>query len=132
MSCQEYELAFMSKPGWGLIHERDELWVQVLCSRYNCGSDLILHMNFSRMCSTTWKGIYAVQSEVERIMGWQVGNGQTTLFWRDRWVPRNQPLCDSVIHFIPPHLEGAIAGNLVKQWGEWNWHLFSSLLPNFT
>lgn len=32
--------AFMSKLGWGLIHNHDKLWVKVLRSKYQCGGDL--------------------------------------------------------------------------------------------
>ena len=38
--ARHLNLAFMSKLGWGLIHKRDELWVQVLRSRYRYGTDL--------------------------------------------------------------------------------------------
>ena len=39
--AQAVNSAFLSKLGWGLIHKRDELWVQVLRSKYKCGTDLI-------------------------------------------------------------------------------------------
>ena len=44
--ARDVNLAFLSKLGWGLIHTRDELWVQVLRSRDKCGDDLIPHIHY--------------------------------------------------------------------------------------
>ena len=58
-------LAFMAKLGWGLVHQRDELWVKVLRSKYGCGEDLIPSISLKQGCSNVWKGICAAWPSVQ-------------------------------------------------------------------
>ena len=50
-------LAFLAKLGWGLVHNREELWVQVLRNRYGCGDYLIPNVSMRQECSNVWRGI---------------------------------------------------------------------------
>ena len=102
--ARNINLAFTSKLGWGLIHKRDELWVQVIPSRYNREMDLIPIVQSTRNCSNTWKGICVAWHEVESNLGWRIGNGSVAHFWTDKWMSHGQKLQDVAMIDIPHHL----------------------------
>ena len=95
--ARDTNLAFMSKLGWGLIHKWDELWVQVLKSRYKCRFDLIHHLRTAHKGSNIWKGIYVARPEVERNLGWWVSDGCFIDFWRDKWLPNCPNMLNAVV-----------------------------------
>ena len=70
--------AFMQKVGWGLINDRDELWVQVIRSRYYCGNDIIPRISWRNGGSNLWKGVCKVWSDISRI--WVGVLGMVELF----------------------------------------------------
>ena len=129
--ARNVNLSFMSKLGWGLIHKRDELWVQVLRSRYNCGADLIPRVQLKRNCSNIWKGICAAWSNVENNLAWRVGNGHSIDFWKSNWVPNCKQLIDFAHSPVPPHIVDLKFVNFVNHLGQWNWHLISQYLPQW-
>ena len=58
-------LAFMSKLGWGLIYNRDDLWVKVLRGKYSCGSNLIHVVSMKHGCSNLWSRICEAWHHIE-------------------------------------------------------------------
>ena len=87
----------MTKLGWNLIHNRDELWVKVLRSKYKCGDDLIPSVTIEPGASNLWKGIVAAWPMVENNLIWRLGNGQPILFWRHKWIPQLGCLSDHAL-----------------------------------
>ena len=92
--AQILNLSYMSKLGWNLVHNHDELWVKVLWSRYGCGSDLLPKVELRNGCSNIWKGIVRAWEGVENNLMWRVGDGLSVRFWVDNWIPHFQPLRD--------------------------------------
>ena len=45
------------RPSWGLIQNHDDLRVQVLRSKYCCGSDILPPVQYRQGSSNMWKGI---------------------------------------------------------------------------
>lgn len=54
---KEQNQAFMMKLGWKLINRRDDLWVNVIRTKYKCGNDLKPRIDEGRTGSNTWLGI---------------------------------------------------------------------------
>lgn len=70
----------MMKLGWGIMTNRDALWVQVLRFKCNCGN---LPIPVMRCASHTWRGIVQCWPIVEQGFSWLINNGQSVRFWRD-------------------------------------------------
>ncbi|KAF7830690.1 putative glycerophosphodiester phosphodiesterase, protein kinase RLK-Pelle-LRK10L-2 family [Senna tora] len=79
--------AMLTKLGRRLIEDRNSLWAKVVRSKYKCGSDLIPLVDKRRKGSCVWKGICKVWERVEQGLKWNLGDGNTVRFWKDRWVP---------------------------------------------
>ena len=121
---------FLSKLGWGLIHKRDELWVQVLRSKYKCGTDLIPQVQRHANCSNLWKGICSTWPVVQDNLIWRLGNGNSVSFWQDKWIPSCSRLRDHLLQSVPAHLVNVKVKDLVLNSGGWDWNSFQHLLPS--
>ena len=122
-------MAFLSKFGWGLIHNHDGLWVQVLRSWYKCGSDLIPHIHRSQNSSNVWKGICASWHIVEHNLGLKLGDRQSISFWDARWVPHCASLHEIANHAVLSHLDNLKVMDVVSATTGWDWPFISSLIP---
>ncbi|KAK4267368.1 hypothetical protein QN277_024155 [Acacia crassicarpa] len=63
-----FNQAYLMKLGWRLIARRDDLWVKVVRSKYNCGIDMIPKIDLKRAGSNLWNGIKRTWSKVEEGM----------------------------------------------------------------
>ncbi|KAL9434745.1 hypothetical protein AB3S75_029395 [Citrus x aurantiifolia] len=61
---------------------------------------------------------------------WNIGNGETVRFWGDCWVTSLKPLADFVTQPIPNELLNKRTVDFLDGAGNWNWTLFSHLVPN--
>jgi hypothetical protein len=89
--------SLLAKWRWKLLQLEDELWKSIVTARY--GEEVCGWVNFSdqsmhRMASSWWRNICLLdkgslwfENGVEKI----VKNGNTTLFWEERWMG-GQPL----------------------------------------
>ncbi|KAL9451429.1 hypothetical protein AB3S75_013068 [Citrus x aurantiifolia] len=59
-----------------------------------------------------------------------IGDGEKVRFWWDCWVTTSNPLADFVTQPIPNTLLSKRVADFVDETGNWNWSLFSHLLPN--
>ena len=126
---KDSNLAFMTKLGWNLVQNRDELWVKVLRSKYKCGSDLIPSVSLKPGASNLWKGIVVAWPIVEDNLIWHLGNGQSIKFWRHNWVPQMGCLSNyATVNLLNDELEKTIA-DFVNSDGNWDWHRLMSFLP---
>ena len=121
--------AFMQKVGWGLINDRDELWVQVIRSRYSCGNDIIPRISWRNGGSNLWKGVCKVWSDMQQNLGWRIGDGRTVRFWLDSWVPRVRALSSFATKQISPGDLQDVVASFVNSEGNWDWQRLHSVLP---
>ncbi|KAH9724217.1 putative ribonuclease H protein [Citrus sinensis] len=63
-------------------------------------------------------------------MRWNIGDGERVRFWWDCWVTTSSPLAEFVTQPIPNTLLSKRVADFVDETGNWNWSLFSHLLPN--
>ncbi|XP_061362932.1 uncharacterized protein LOC133306628 [Gastrolobium bilobum] len=121
--------AFSMKLGFGLLANRDDLWAKVLCSKYKVGDDLMPRLNCCRNVSNTWRGIqnsWEVVKEGTRI---SLGDGESTKFWLDHWLPCDGNLLDKVSVSFPEEFQHWKVAECVTN-GEWEWDKFSPYLSD--
>ena len=82
--AKDVNLAFLSTLGWGLIHNHDELWVQVLRNHCKCGDDLIPRIYYGQNSSNLLKEIRSAWPIVEQNLGWKLRKGNSISLWDDR------------------------------------------------
>ncbi|BBH09066.1 hypothetical protein Prudu_021464 [Prunus dulcis] len=92
--------ALLAKVGWRL-HQNDKgLWAKIYESKYLKGKSVLdSSLMFRQDCSTTWKGVMYGVELLRQGVGWRVGKGDTTKFWKDSWLI-DEPLLkhDGVLH----------------------------------
>ncbi|KAE8664772.1 hypothetical protein F3Y22_tig00112738pilonHSYRG00339 [Hibiscus syriacus] len=87
--------AFLIKLGYNFLTHPETLWVKVCRSKYKINSQLPIHLN-ARNCSYVWRSLSKVRCFVRNNVCWSLGNGQSTNYWTDTWIPGNQPIGDRI------------------------------------
>ncbi|KAF7841372.1 ribonuclease H [Senna tora] len=64
--------AFMTKLGWRLVNQRDDLWVRVLRSKYRCGDDILPDVKISSNSSRLWRAVVRNWNHVPDGMEWRL------------------------------------------------------------
>ena len=122
-------LAFMTKIGWNLDHNRDDLWVRVLRSHYQCSTDVIPHVSVRSNCSNLWKGVCEAWKHVEGNLIWRIGNGHSDWFWFDNWDPKVGCLVPHASIPLVDHMLEAKVSDFINSDGGWDWPRLLSILP---
>lgn len=65
-SLRMVNTAYLMKLGWGLLTNRDALWVQVLRFKYGCGNLNIPSIKCTSRASHLWRGVCQAWPEVEK------------------------------------------------------------------
>ncbi|KAI5327874.1 hypothetical protein L3X38_027270 [Prunus dulcis] len=92
--------ALLAKVGWRLHKNDKRLWAKIYESKYLKGKSVLdSSLMFRQDCSTTWKGVMYGVELLRQGIGWRVGKGDTTKFWKDSWLI-DEPLLkhDGVLH----------------------------------
>ena len=79
-------LVFMAKLGWRLIAEEENLWAQVILSKYVKGRAEFSKLVKKKGTSNAWKEIASTANILLKGARTRVYNGVGTLFWRDTWL----------------------------------------------
>ena len=103
--------ANLMKLGWKLIHNRETLWVQVMRSKYNSGDQVVPDIYKSKTDSNVWKGINQIWTTFQRNFIWRVGNGLTTSFRKDHWIPGVTKLTDLTADHLTEELRSELVAN---------------------
>lgn len=56
-TVRNINLVSMMKVGWNLISNKDDMWVEVIRSKYKCGRSPIPIINYGMLGSNFWHGI---------------------------------------------------------------------------
>lgn len=67
----------------------EELWVDVLKAKYNCGNNDLPSFQKGRTPSNLWRGGCASWEKVKANVVWRIGNGNYVMLRTDLWVPTN-------------------------------------------
>lgn len=58
--------------GWLLIDHRQDMWVNVIRSKYHCGRDFIPTIIPSISGSNFWRGVCKAWKDVEQHLSWRL------------------------------------------------------------
>lgn len=94
---QEVNIALLSKWLWRSGNEHDNLWRQVIASKYGLVNAWETKSPTSSHGVICWKGIMWLMEGFKTAIWVEVGNGRNTSFWTDTWCS-NQPLCVEAPH----------------------------------
>lgn len=115
--------AFLMKLGYTMRSRSDLLWVQVLQQKYGWDKHKGPHKR-NQHCSFLWRHLKKIWLDVELGTRWDLGNGRSTRFWSDTWVPEVGPLWLLTMRDIT-QLEASIPVNeFVSASGSWVWDRF--------
>ncbi|XP_061365237.1 uncharacterized protein LOC133308608 [Gastrolobium bilobum] len=128
---KEVNRAFIMKIGYGILSNPDALWARVLKSKYKVQSDLVPNISATRNSSSLWKAIvssWPVILQHSRIL---LGNGNSTHFWDDPWVPGCGALSSYAAISDPSQINHQLmVSDLVSSSGSWMWGAFQHSLPD--
>ncbi|QHO05979.1 Putative ribonuclease H protein [Arachis hypogaea] len=83
----------MCKIFWKLINEQDELWIDVLYSKYRRDKNLLNEFSVTATDSLLWKDLAKSWEQFRQHIAFNVENGESINFWGDKWM-RNCPLLE--------------------------------------
>ncbi|CAL1407561.1 unnamed protein product [Linum trigynum] len=125
---RQANLAMLAKGGWRLINEKDNLWGQVMLSKYGRQRENLDILRHTQGSSFTWSSFTKAADLLKKDSAWNIKNGKSTKFWFDPWVLQ-VALKDVALNQIPEELEHAVVGDFVTSDGSWRTDLFSEILP---
>lgn len=98
--AREQNSTFISKLGWKLISNAEDLWCKVLKSKY-LRKHSISSWPTKRRASHTWKSIIKNRDVLDKNIKRNVGTGEDISLWTDWWCG-SQPLCNK---YQGPHID---------------------------
>ena len=122
--------ALHMKLAWGIIFSPNNLWVQVLISKYKVDPynlPLVLPIHYG---SHLWKSLGQVWSEALASRRWSLGDGQYAHFLWDLWVTDTVPLIAYATNTIHMGILDCKVADLVYVNEAWCWSRFDRYLPN--
>nr|KYP72147.1 LINE-1 reverse transcriptase isogeny [Cajanus cajan] len=128
--ARKINTSFMMKNCWALCSQPNKLWVRVLKAKYDCGEDRVPMINKKTIASNVWRGICDAWKFVQTGIAWNVGDGKTTKFWNERWLPSRVILLEAVITLVPRHFLDQVVAEYVDEGGNWKLNMLQHLLPD--
>lgn len=80
-----FNQALLAKQGWNLINQPESLMARFIKSRYHPHVEFLDAAMGSRP-SFGWRSLLYGRELLQKGLKWQVGNGQNTRVWLDKWV----------------------------------------------
>lgn len=119
---------FLSKLGWKLQPEPEDLWSRILRNKY-CEGRCDINMFQARSgMSNAWRGIVENIDIMKKGVSMTVGNGHDTLFWKHPWAT-NVPLIQRVTQPPPTQLLDIPVKDVWDANIRWKMELFTDYLP---
>ena len=63
------------------------------------------------------------------VLRWSINDGKTAIFWIQFWMPNEKPLIVLALLAIHPDQMDWTVNKFVAMSGQWDWPLFTNLLP---
>ena len=113
-----FNLALLAKQGWRLIQNTESLAHRVLKAKYFPYSNF-LEAQIGKKPSYTWRSLMDAKEVLRKGLKWNIGNGQKTKIWADRWIPI--PNSFMVASPKPQNFEGELVETLLnREFGGWD------------
>ncbi|CAN1122078.1 Putative ribonuclease H protein At1g65750 [Linum perenne] len=127
-SARDLNKAFLMKLVWGVLSNPNDLWVQVLLTKYMKKTEEGWRPKRRSGFSATWRGMLSVWSDTINGLQWSVRDGTRTKFWTDIWLDSGATLID-----FATDLQGVNPLNSVSDFflvnGAWDFNKLESCLP---
>lgn len=94
-----------------------------------CGVDLVPRIDRKRPGSKAWQGIKNKWEDVRKGLRWKVGNGRSTRFWKDTWLPQQNDLLSLATQNVPEEYLERNISDFIFDNGSWNLGYLKDLLP---
>ncbi|CAA7030927.1 unnamed protein product [Microthlaspi erraticum] len=114
---QLFNLALLAKQLWRLLYYPSSLLARILKSRYYRNTSP-LEVEKSNAPSFGWRSIIAAKDLLKKGLRRTIGTGDTTLVWRDQWIPAEQPRLpkDSGMYQDPLLFVSQLMDPISKEW----------------
>ncbi|CAN1821558.1 hypothetical protein LINPERHAP1_LOCUS29551 [Linum perenne] len=122
-------MVFLMKIVWGLISRPDDLWANVLITKYLNRGSKGYTLKRQKAYSTVWRGVLNVWQETLNGIQWNIRDGKNTKLWIDIWLDSGVSLID-----FAANIQGLDISNSVSDFcladGSWDFPKLESCLPS--
>ncbi|KAE8690078.1 hypothetical protein F3Y22_tig00110927pilonHSYRG00028 [Hibiscus syriacus] len=119
---------FLTKIAFNILAKKDHLWVRLIRAKYKCSGGIPDVIQSTR-CSTLWRGLATVWTDVRNYVSWCISNGKLVDFWFDAWLDDCGPLIDHMTAAGAISMHRITVADMTDGSGNWWWTHFEHLLP---
>lgn len=123
--ARQTNVSLIGKHVWGLLHNPNKLWMQLLTRKYLKQRNSILHYTPTAGVSYTWCSIYHAADILKPGFVLRVGREDLSL-WYDKWLKRG-PICN-LLPFVSIHDINLRLRDICHD-GEWHFENIASHIP---
>ncbi|CAN1221177.1 hypothetical protein LINGRAPRIM_LOCUS193 [Linum grandiflorum] len=127
-SASEMNLVFLMAVAWGFLMRPNELWANVLLTKYTSQTEGGMPQPRSTGFSAAWRMITKGWPTMMEGAHWDIRSGRQTKFWTYMWLDSGSILLNHVSGLQGLFLATYVA-DFVLDDGSWNSTLISSCLP---
>lgn len=84
---ESFNLVMLAKQGWRLTQNPNSLAAHVLQQKFY-PEQSFLQAKLGYRPSYIWISILAIRHLLNKGLFWGIGNGEQTLIWQDKWIPK--------------------------------------------
>ncbi|CAN1191792.1 Putative ribonuclease H protein At1g65750 [Linum perenne] len=126
-SARELNHAYLMKLMWGVLKKPNELWVEVLLTKYMKKSNGGLFPRKSKKWSSCWRGLNETWPIFSSGLSWGIRNGRRVNFWTEKWIDSGKVIGECM---TPPlELEHYSVADFCCEGGQWDVRKLSAILP---
>lgn len=129
-SARNINQATLMKVAWDLTSRRDDLWVEVVRSKYKCGKDLMPNIDCNRAGSNLWRGICGAWKGVQQNLVWRISRGYSINVWNSLWIPEKGKIIDHARGLVNDNEAGLTVADLMNNEGAWDLEKIRHYLPD--
>ena len=119
------------KLSWCIVSNPEALWVHLLYSKYIKGITVFSNLRAINSYSNIWRSLYSVWDLVQRGITYNIGNGKSTIFWKDFWLEGIGNLEASTLRGIPHVDRHRTVASYVTLNDQWRWDELHTFLPQY-
>lgn len=129
-SARDINRASLMKASWQLIDRRDDMWVNVIRSKYRGRGDPIPKVHLNAQGSNFWRGICDAWKHIEPNLVWRVRSGRQINCWTDAWVTGCTKLEIAVLRPLVGTKKFLRVCDIINSEGEWDLNRVADIIPS--